>query len=142
MAHESRSSRAAFWAAIVLAVALGYPLSFGPACWISSRVASSGAFVEFTYQPLMRLWWRGEPVDSADWLARYGKVFAGDWEFFGTLSPPDGHVHYVLLPRDQFGPMLFFDESASMRTSPLDSPFEPEPDEPADVGTSVSQPAP
>ena len=38
---ERKKSGVAFWAAVVLVVLLvGYPLSFGPACWITSRAES------------------------------------------------------------------------------------------------------
>ncbi len=49
----------AFWASVAfVAVLVGYPLSFGPACWISSATGDrkhvSVDFVNFIYQPLLR----------------------------------------------------------------------------------------
>ncbi len=47
----------AFWATVVVVVALaGYPLSFGPACWISARVQPTGEFVAVVYRPLLVAW--------------------------------------------------------------------------------------
>ena len=46
----------AFWAAVVVVVVLvAYPLSFGPACWISSRAQPSGQVVSVVYYPVIRL---------------------------------------------------------------------------------------
>ena len=58
---------AAFWATVVVVVGLAYVLSFGPACWITSRigpvpewaVAALGCF----YHPL--LW---AMTDGPEWL--------------------------------------------------------------------------
>jgi len=45
----------AFWATIALAAVLvGYPLSFGPACWISSRTGVGAEIVTAIYRPLIR----------------------------------------------------------------------------------------
>ena len=46
----------AFWATAVVVVALvAYPLSFGPACWFTSRVNLSGKFVTIPYRPIVWL---------------------------------------------------------------------------------------
>ena len=52
----SRKPTAGFWitVALVAVVLAGYPLSFGPACWISSRAAWGDGFVDFLYQPILR----------------------------------------------------------------------------------------
>ena len=48
----------AFWATVVVVVALvAYPLSFGPACWISSRTGRGARVVSAAYQPIFRIWW-------------------------------------------------------------------------------------
>ena len=67
----------AFWATVGLVVILVvYPLSFGPACWISTRFSDRAPFVDFVYQPLMRIWWRHKAVSTKDLLYRYGCLFA------------------------------------------------------------------
>jgi hypothetical protein len=44
---------AAFWATVVLiAMLLGYPLSFGPACWITSRAVVGSPAVPTVYRPI------------------------------------------------------------------------------------------
>jgi hypothetical protein len=48
---------AGFWITVALvAVLVGYPLSFGPACWISGRLQPSGRFVSVAYRPILRIW--------------------------------------------------------------------------------------
>jgi len=46
----------AFWTTVVLAVVLlGYPASFGPACWIDSRIGPLYVNRTSVYGPLMLL---------------------------------------------------------------------------------------
>ena len=48
----------AFWATVVVVVVLvAYPLSFGPACWISSRTGRGAPMVSAAYQPIFQIWW-------------------------------------------------------------------------------------
>ncbi len=48
---------AGFWITVVLvAVLLGYPLSFGPACWIAARTSTSESrLFQAAYWPLGRI---------------------------------------------------------------------------------------
>jgi len=47
----------AIWAAVALLVfAAAYPLSFGPACWMGSRVHGCGPIVSAIYRPVIRAW--------------------------------------------------------------------------------------
>src|SRR4029453_18637396 len=60
--HDRKKPGVAFWATVVVVVALvAYPLSFGPACWISSRVQPSGNVVSVIYKPVILAWLRGPP---------------------------------------------------------------------------------
>lgn len=51
------------WAKWTLAGVLGVPMlyvaSFGPACWISSRVQPSGKIVSAFYAPIIPVMWQG-----------------------------------------------------------------------------------
>lgn len=51
----NRRERWAKWTAVGLAVLVltGYPLSFGPACWLTSRYGSLYPSFSATYQPLV-----------------------------------------------------------------------------------------
>jgi hypothetical protein len=51
----------AFWATVVVVVGMvAYPLGFGPACWITSRLRFGNSAVSVVYQPLLRIWWNHE----------------------------------------------------------------------------------
>lgn len=44
----------AFWTTVVLTVMLvGYPLSFGPACWVTSRANAGAEWLSFFYRPII-----------------------------------------------------------------------------------------
>ncbi len=79
MTDSRKKSGAAFWTVVVLLVALvGYPLSFGPACWVCSRVAESMPLweaVDFAYAPILRAWWHADPGTISNvftWYANLG----------------------------------------------------------------------
>ena len=63
-----------FWAIALLAIALLYPLSFGPACWITERTGSSAAVVSDVYQPILQAASRGPSCvgGSVMWYSRLG----------------------------------------------------------------------
>ena len=49
---DRKKPGAAFWATVVVVVVLIYPLSFGPACWISSRFNRGAKLVPIIYLPV------------------------------------------------------------------------------------------
>jgi hypothetical protein len=56
----------AFWATVALAIVLAYPLSFGPACWIGSRidVTDTGRpILMYVYYPLLIA-----AADAPEWV--------------------------------------------------------------------------
>jgi len=62
--YRARSSRiddtrkkrgTVFWVTIALAMMLAYPLSFGPACWISERTEDDGKVLSLVYNPVIQL---------------------------------------------------------------------------------------
>jgi hypothetical protein len=70
-----------FWAAVVLFVALAYPLSFGPWCWAYSRATQPNYFwgaTHFIYSPLLRVWLnvasddQGRIAGAIGWYANLG----------------------------------------------------------------------
>jgi|GEM_PF-5871742 len=53
MSSDHKKPGMAFWATVGLVVALvGYPLSFGPACWIASYFDETHPMLVATYLPL------------------------------------------------------------------------------------------
>lgn len=71
----------AFWASIALVVVLVvYPLSFGPACWITSRT-NGGGWLAFVYRPVIcGLSVKDTRLSSAiQWYAQFGADTGWRW---------------------------------------------------------------
>jgi hypothetical protein len=77
---SARKPTAGFWMTVALvAVVVGYPLSFGPACWINERTGRGYAdgigyrFIRSFYSPVLA--YAGQHrtgSDFVDWYARCG----------------------------------------------------------------------
>jgi hypothetical protein len=90
----------AFWATVVVVVLLlGYPLSFGPACWWFSPPRSDGTWaisLSDTWPHAPRMYW------PCGWLVQYGPESVGAFiKWYGTLR-----ADVVLLPTDSSGQSL------------------------------------
>src|SRR5262245_10054824 len=60
----------AFWATVVLVVALAYPLSFAPACWLIRMEVLDLTVVAHAYRPVVDLGQASHPIASlATWYA-------------------------------------------------------------------------
>jgi hypothetical protein len=78
----SRNHPAVFWATIALFVVLvGYPLSFGPACWVVSRTDVGTEWLPYCYRPIVS----GLSNDRArlaaiiQWYSRLGAARGWTW---------------------------------------------------------------
>jgi hypothetical protein len=71
----------------LVVVLVAYPLSFGPACWISSHTESGVNAVNYVYQPLMRIWWRGAVPDQSDFPIRYAGFLPGKRTIYISVTP-------------------------------------------------------
>ncbi len=60
-----------FWAIVALGVILGYPLSFGPACWISERLEDDGKVLSCLYSPVIRIFVLGKSQTARDMAMKY-----------------------------------------------------------------------
>jgi hypothetical protein len=80
MTSDRKQPGAAFWATVVVVVVLlGYPLSFGPACWITSHVHPGNDFINRVpwigrfYWPILVLAWHVEAAwDFVMWYSTVG----------------------------------------------------------------------
>lgn len=97
MSADRKRSSVVFWAMVILLLPLLYVGSFGPACWIASRVdGDGGSFIAFAYQPLMRVWWGNPSLFSSpswqdDLLVKYADIGSThSWLFL-----PDDKGWYV-----------------------------------------------
>ena len=77
-----------------------YPLSFGPACWISQRTGADGAVVSFVYQPLLQVACRGpQPVGGC--LMHYSRLgMQPDYCEHMAFDQTTGYCHWdsIVLP--------------------------------------------
>jgi len=82
----NRRERWAKWTAVgmVVTILVGYPLSFGPACWISSRMQPSGNVVSAIYWPFFLSMWQGPDI-TQEALQKYVH-FGMPYGFGYTLS--------------------------------------------------------
>ncbi len=85
MTHDQKNKPSTgFWIAVALVVVLAaYPLSFGPACWITSRAEHGAELVPIVYRPVT---W-GLSVGSTSvldrvilWYARIGAARGWSWQ--------------------------------------------------------------
>ena len=97
------------WAKWTLAAAIGLPmlyaLSFGPACWMSSRTNVGSSEVEAVFWPLTLAMSRNEKIsDTCDWYARF--LAASDWHWIDIGESAEHHWVWTHLEICQFGPTL------------------------------------
>src|SRR5262245_702049 len=95
-ASGSKKPGLAFWATAVVVVGLvAYPLSFGPASWISSRMNVGANVVSITCRPLLQatsdrsrklLGWYAHVGAAPGWVWGCGS-HSEDWEwaYVGTI---------------------------------------------------------
>jgi hypothetical protein len=84
----NRRERWAKRTALILAMVLAYLVSFGPACWISSRTNRGAELMDVIYQPMtwgMTLSYDKSPLDYA--LTKYAEIGAPyGWKWRRTVS--------------------------------------------------------
>jgi hypothetical protein len=92
MTSDRKHPSAALGITVALVVVLvGYPLSMGPACWISSRLNAGARAVTFAYEPIN--WIRDRsPVSIADALDRYSQLGAAEGWCWRTHFSEEGFL--------------------------------------------------
>src|SRR5262245_21634709 len=76
----------AFWATVVVVVVLvAYPLSFGPACWITSRTGLALGTVAIIYRPF--IWAMSGPL-----YPEHRRMMAGLHGGLVYIYPPEGWI--------------------------------------------------
>ena len=53
MTSPRKKPGVAFWATVVVVVLAAYPVSFGPACWLDSRIDTQTVDIGIPYGPLL-----------------------------------------------------------------------------------------
>jgi len=92
--EQKKKSTAGFWITVILLVVLvAYPLSFGPACWITSRASLPGEWLVLVYRPM--IWALETGLESGSgilfdvtfWYSMLGS--SRDWSW---ITDGSGHV--------------------------------------------------
>jgi hypothetical protein len=90
------------WAKWTLAVTLSLPVlyaaSFGPACWISSRIGIGSRAVSVVYQPLLRLCMRDTYLADAFWW--YASIGTKDGIYTARDAERSIHIQWEPLRID------------------------------------------
>ena len=93
MTSDRKHPSVAFWISVAfVAVLVGYPLSFGPACWITSRTNVGAFAIPFVYRPIMSGLSDDDESGADDAVRSYAKFGAakgwtwwprgyGEWEW-------------------------------------------------------------
>lgn len=88
---DCKKPTAGFWITVALVAALvGYPLSFGPACWLAIWQPRLTAPVAYAYWPLMNV---TKACGVRGWFAVYGGIFASNGDDRLVLLKI---VHFIL----------------------------------------------
>lgn len=95
MTSDRKRPGGAFWATVGLVLLLaGYPLSFGPVCWLVSWTGRGSESLPIIYRPMLRAWESGPPF-IADALLGYTQFGAKHgWQWTCELKP-SGTNHWV-----------------------------------------------
>jgi len=90
-----RKPSAAFWITVALvAVLVGYPLSFGPACWLVSWTGRGSEFLPTIYHPMLLAWESG-PHSLGDALLGYTRLGARHGWQWTCGRNPSGNYDWV-----------------------------------------------
>ena len=103
MTEERKRPGVAFWSTIVVVVALAYPLSAGPACWVSSRWGD-GTVVSKLYEPLANIAFADDDGALAKIFIWYSMLLADSrYEWVGVFGRQE--EHYLWMDSDHNGPV-------------------------------------
>ena len=86
MTTDRNSPGAGFWLTIVAVVALAYPVSLGPSCWVSSRRGVGASVVSVVYRPML-VAADVSPRPAWDFIRWYSEVGAApSWQWIESKS--------------------------------------------------------
>src|SRR5262245_15439202 len=99
----------AFWATVVVVVVLvAYPLSFGPACWITGWCDIQGNWLFIAYAPLIWTMNAGPDflIDALTWYSLLGAPEQWGWDVdpTGTIFVGFSRAPEILVPLSPAAP--------------------------------------
>lgn len=114
--------KARWWTiAVLYGAPVLYVLSFGPACRIASHLGAE-SLLATAYQPLMRIWWRGESPRAPDMLLQYVNLYSADrlhWMFNARQDGSYFAMLYRPVPNSSLVELVKTRRSLSVRNLPL-----------------------
>jgi hypothetical protein len=95
--RDDRKPGLMFWTSVMALVLLvGYPLSFGPACWFTSRLNGGASAIPIVYRPLT---WAMSPGANtmvnrvSTWYAKIGAP--DDWQWGAMVDERGRHIGWM-----------------------------------------------
>jgi len=76
MDEHSQKAGVGFWCTIIVVALLMYPISFGPACWITSGIELGSTAIPTIYRPVTRAAESSPAIQNM--LQWYARLFARD----------------------------------------------------------------
>ena len=93
---QNKKPTAGFWITVaLLAVLLLYPLSLGPACWLSSQFMAGSSVVTTTYRPILVVASLDVNPTVKKWIEWYSQMAARRgwrWKNYTWASEPNRSV--------------------------------------------------
>jgi hypothetical protein len=91
MSEPTKKPGVMFWTTVVVVVTLLYPISFGPACWLSSHTNIGVLIVDVAYHPLLLIWLHSpRPIGkSFVWYSNLGAADGWMWTSTGHWQNAD-----------------------------------------------------
>jgi hypothetical protein len=77
MTSDRKKPGVAFWFAVVMVVAIAYPLSMGPAWWMCHKIDFPGCVIQgidFVYEPI---WWAA--WNGPEWFRDLAQGYLNWW---------------------------------------------------------------
>src|SRR5215475_8318253 len=89
MTSDRKKPGVAFWATVMVVVALiGYPVSLGPAIWLTARGCFRDSAVQSCYMPVL-------------WSAAHAESLEEVVVWWGSLGVPDGKAVDMMFETDE-----------------------------------------
>jgi hypothetical protein len=94
---DDRKPGLMFWTSVMALVLLvAYPLSFGPACWITSRLNAGASAIPIVYRPLTWVMSPGANTMVNRVTTWYAKIGApDDWQWGAMVDERGTHIGWM-----------------------------------------------
>jgi hypothetical protein len=98
--HQKHGATGAWAAGILVVILVGYPVSLGPSCWVSSRTGVGTSVVDVAYRPMLLAADRG-PTSiwrCVQWYSKVGAPSGWVWSEKGWHYDPFWEISWPDFP--------------------------------------------